>query len=233
MSPEDTDFLYPFIEADEHDVGALLSDLAASATGKVAESCRLRDLTLEDLRTDLDEAGRALADRFGAGGRLYTFGNGGSSTDAASMAALFGQSPSGVSLPARSLVADQAVLTAIGNDVGYELTFSRQLIAFADARDIAMGYSTSGNSENVIRAFEEAKRRDLLTVGFAGYEGGQMAACDSLDHCFIVRSHSVHRIQETQAALSYRLWRNVQECLAPGGERPEPDQRRLEPEEAR
>ena len=119
--------------------------------------------------------------------------------------------------PARCLVADQAVLTAIGNDVGFELTFSRQLIAFADSADIAMGFSTSGNSENVIRAFEEAKSRGLLTVGFAGYEGGQMAACDALDHCFIVRSHSVHRIQETQAALSYRLWADVQERLSRTG----------------
>lgn len=76
MSPEGSDFLYPFIEADEHDVGALLSDLAASATGKAAESSRLRGLTLEALDSDLDLAAQALADRFVAGGWLYTFGNG-------------------------------------------------------------------------------------------------------------------------------------------------------------
>jgi D-sedoheptulose 7-phosphate isomerase len=226
MSPEGTDFLYPFIEGDEHDAGALLSDLAVSASGKAAESSRLRSLTLDALGGELERAAGAMADRFRAGGRLYTFGNGGSSTDAASMVALFGQAPTGTTLPARCLVADQAVLTAIGNDVGFELTFSRQLIAFAGASDMAMGFSTSGNSENVIRAFEEARRRGLLTVGFAGYEGGQMAACDALDHCFIVRSHSVHRIQETQAALSYRLWTAVQESWAS-------DCGRLEPEEAR
>ena len=233
MSPEGSDFLYPFIEADEHDVDALLNDLAASATAKAAESGRLRGLTLEALDSDLDRAARALADRFTAGGRLYTFGNGGSSTDAASAAALFAQGPSGAALPARCLVADQAVLTAIGNDVGYELTFSRQLIAFASADDIAMGYSTSGNSDNVIRAFEEAKRRKMLTVGFAGYEGGQMASCDALDHCLVVRSHSVHRIQETQAAMTYHLWAAVQECLAPGARGPGRHDARLETREAR
>ncbi|HLN06817.1 MAG TPA: hypothetical protein VK217_11100, partial [Acidimicrobiales bacterium] len=79
MSPEETGFLYPFIEADEHDVGALLSDLAASATGKAAESSELRTLTLEALDGDLDRAATAMAERFRAGGRLYTFGNGGSS----------------------------------------------------------------------------------------------------------------------------------------------------------
>ncbi|MGO9560578.1 MAG: SIS domain-containing protein [Acidimicrobiales bacterium] len=211
MSPESTDFLYPFIEGDERDVAALLRDLSASASAKATESAQLRSSTLESVAGELERAAQAMAERFEAGARLYTFGNGGSATDAASVAALFAQAPAGVSFPARCLVTDQAVLTAIGNDVGYELTFSRQLIAFASAVDVAMGFSTSGNSENVIRAFEEAKRRGLLTVGFAGYEGGQMAACEALDHCFIVRSHSVHRIQETQAALSYRLWAAVRE----------------------
>jgi len=224
MSLEGTRFLYPFIEADEHDVSALLSDLAASATDKAAENRRLLSATLEGLGSDLGRAARAMAERFRAGGRLYAFGNGGSSTDAASVVALFGEAPAGTALPARCLAADPAVLTAIGNDVGFELSFSRQLIAFAKAADIAMGFSTSGNSENVIRAFDEAHRHGLLTIGLAGYDGGQMAACDALDHCFVVRAQSVHRIQETQAALSYHLWTAVQErlnqnaaCTAPGG----------------
>jgi len=233
MAAEGTDFLYPFIEADEHDVGALLSDLAISAAAKAEESARLRHTTLEELSNELESAASAMARRFRAGGRLYTFGNGGSSTDAASAAALFAQGPAGTALPARCLVADQAVLTAIGNDVGYSLTFSRQLIAFAGATDIAMGYSTSGNSENVIQAFEEARRRGVLTLGFAGYEGGQMAVCGALDHCLVVRSDSVHRIQETQAALSHRLWEAVQDQLGPDEEHFAPREARLEAEEAR
>lgn len=214
MSPEQTDFLYPFIEAGEHDVESLLGDLATSAESKAEESSRLRNLTLGSLAGELGQAAKQMADRFASGGRLYTFGNGGSATDAASAAALFNRAGPSGTLPARCLVADEAVLTAIGNDVGFELAYSRQLIAFAEPKDIAIGYSTSGNSENVVRAFEESKRRGLLTVGFAGYEGGQMAACEALDHCFVVGSHSVHRIQETQAALSYRLWEAVHEQLA-------------------
>ena len=155
-----------------------------------------------------------MATRFEQGGRLYVFGNGGSSTDAASLAALFVQPPWGHSLPARTLVDDSAVLTAIGNDVGFDLTFSRQLIAHATRFDIAIGLSTSGNSRNLLIAFEEAARRDVLTVGIAGYSGGDMARSPHVQHCLLVDDDSVHRIQETQAALGFALWRQVQTLLA-------------------
>ena len=104
------------------------------------------------------------------------FGNGGSSTDAASLAALFLQPPWGLPLPARNLVEDSAVLTALGNDVGFDLVFSRQLIAHADDDDIAIGLSTSGNSRNLLQAFAQAAARGMLTIGIAGYSGGEMAA---------------------------------------------------------
>lgn len=216
--PSGSDFLYPFIEADEDDAAPLLVDLAASARGKAGDSGRLQAATIESHREALVELARAMADRFSAGGQLFSFGNGGSATDAASMAALFTHPPSaGRPLPARSFVADEAVITALGNDVGFELVFSRQIIAHARPGDIAVGLSTSGNSNNVIRAFGEAHRRGLLTVGLAGYEGGQMAVCDDLDHCLVVRSDSVHRIQESQAALAFALWAEVQAAL--GAER--------------
>ncbi len=108
---------------------------------------------------------------------------------------------------------DQAVLTALSNDVGFELVFSRQLIAHAKAGDIAVGFSTSGDSANMLRAFEEAARRGLLTVGLCGYEGSGMAVSDAVDHCLIVRSESVHRIQETQDALTLAVWESVQRHL--------------------
>ena len=91
-----------------------------------------------------------MAGAFAAGGRLFTFGNGGSSTDAASLAALFARPPWGRALPARGLVEDTAIVTALGNDVGFDLVFSRQLIAHGAAGDIAVGFSTSGNSRNVL-----------------------------------------------------------------------------------
>ena len=154
-----------------------------------------------------------MARRFRAGGRLFTFGNGGSATDAASFAALFTRPPRGQGLPARSLVADEATLTALGNDVGFELVFSRQLIAHSRAGDMAMGFSTSGNSDNVIRAFSEARRRQLMTVGLAGHDGGQMATCGDLDYCLVVGSDSVHRIQETQDAVGLTIWQRVQDIV--------------------
>jgi D-sedoheptulose 7-phosphate isomerase len=212
-----SDFLYPFLEGVGPDVPALLDDLATSAEQKAAISDRLRAETLEREAELLATIAAAMADRFQAGGRLFTFGNGGSSTDAASVAVLFASPPSGSALPARCLAADTAVLSALGNDVGFELVFSRQLIAHARAGDIALGLSTSGGSRNLLTAFQEARQRDLLTIGLAGYDGGEMARSGDVDHCLVVRSDSVHRIQETQAALAVALWSAVQHRLAAAG----------------
>jgi D-sedoheptulose 7-phosphate isomerase len=93
------------------------------------------------------------------------------------------------------------------------LVFSRQLIAHARPGDIAVGFSTSGDSVNVLRGLEEAARRQLLTIGLCGYEGSAMALSDAVAHCLVVRSESVHRIQEAQAALTLRLWSVVQRRL--------------------
>ena len=207
---EGTDFLYPFIEADERDSGALLIDLARSAHSKAATSAELCRVTLEQSASSIECAARAMNDRFASGGRLFTFGNGGSSTDAASLAALFIRPPWGQPLPARDLVDDYAMLTALGNDVGFDLVFSRQLIAHATEEDIAIGFSTSGNSRSLLQAFAEAGKRGLLTIGIAGYSGGAMAKSPHVQHCLVVNADSVHRIQETQAALGFALWREVQ-----------------------
>jgi D-sedoheptulose 7-phosphate isomerase len=213
--PETTDFLYPFIEGDETDAETLLEDLARSATAKWRQSSKLRDATLSQVEAMLQTTAAAMAERFAAGGRLFTFGNGGSATDAEAVAHLYTEPPWGRALPARSLAEDQAVMTALGNDVGFELVFSRQLIAHGRAHDIAMGFSTSGNSDNLMRAFAEARKQGMLTVGIAGTDGGRMAAEGSpVEQCFVVRSDSVHRIQESQAALNNALWAAVQGALA-------------------
>ncbi len=208
-----TDFLYPFLERDEHDAGPLLEDLARSAQAKAVVSEDLRRATLAALDAELEAAAEAMAERFAGGGRLFTFGNGGSSTDAAGVAALFSRPPSGRPLPARSLVADHAVLTALANDVGYELVFSRQLISAAGPADIALGLSTSGGSANLLRAFGESHRLGLLSVGLAGYDGGAMAGAGTIDHCLVVRSDSVHRIQEVQGAVLFDLWERTQRLI--------------------
>lgn len=213
MSAEGTNFLYPFIDGGEDDPTALLTDLAASAGAKGAESARLRAQTLERSEDALADLAALMVERFVAGGRLFVFGNGGSATDAAGIVALFGNPPWGRPLRSRSLVADRAVITALGNDVGFELVFSRQLIAYAKAGDLALGLSTSGNSTNLLNAFAEARRRGLSTLGLAGYDGGQMAVSPDVEHCLVVSSSSVHRIQESQAALAFNLWSRVQSLL--------------------
>lgn len=218
MSPETTDFLYPFIEGDERDVQSLLDDLARSAESKWAESERLRELSLERNASHIAAAATAMAERFAAGGRLFTMGNGGSATDAAAVARLFAAPPVGAPVPARSLAADTAVLTALSNDIGFDVVFARQVIAHATARDVLLGLSTSGNSENLLVAFAEATRRGMLTVGVAGYDGGAMAASPDVHHCLVVAADSTHRIQEVQVALTNALWRAVQDASPEGGQ---------------
>ncbi len=208
--PESTAFLYPFIDSEERDAGPLLIDLAASARAKAVLSRQLAAATIQATAGAISLAARAMAERLSAGGVLYTFGNGGSSSDAASVAALFSRPPHGRAVPARCLTEDPAILTALGNDVGFELVFARQLIAHARSGDMCIALSTSGGSKNLLVAADEARRRGVLVVAMAGYDGGTLARSPSVDHSLVVHSDSVHRIQESQAALAMELWRSVQ-----------------------
>jgi len=181
---------------------------------RIAEHFASHNRTVEQSATQLGEqaeaVARVLVEKLKKGNKVIAFGNGGSSTDAAAVASLFGHPPSGRPLPARSLAADLAVLTALANDVGYELVFSRQLASSAGPTDIALGLSTSGSSVNLLRAFEQARQIGALTIGLAGYGGGTMAEAGTVDHCLVVSSDSVHRIQEAQSAVTFELWRRVQ-----------------------
>lgn len=210
---EPTNFLYPFIDGQESDAQALLIDLQTSALAKAKQSVALRRSTLETTANLIDVAASEIARRFSAGGRLFTFGNGGSSTDAATLAALFAQPTVGQPLAVWSLTADEAVLTALSNDVGFDLVFARQLIARAAPLDIAVAMSTSGTSTDLLLALREAHHRGMYTIGFAGYDGGDFVLNTDVDVCLVVRSQSVHRIQEAQALLGYRLWAAVQAAM--------------------
>jgi D-sedoheptulose 7-phosphate isomerase len=117
-------------------------------------------------------------------------------------------------LTAINLTADIAMLTAVGNDVGFSHVFVRQLIAQANPGDGLVGFSTSGNSENLLTAFAKAKELGLVTIGFVGNDGGKMARDGGLDHCLVVRSDSIHRIQETHVAIYHILWDLVHTLLA-------------------
>jgi D-sedoheptulose 7-phosphate isomerase len=224
---ERTNFLYPFIESDERDTSALLDDLARSARDKAAASAHLRTTTIDASAPALAATADAIAERIEAGRRMFFFGNGGSSSDAASLASLFGRPSTGRPVAARHLGDDGAVLTALSNDVGFDLVFSRQLIAHADAGDVAVGLSTSGNSRNLLMAFATAADRGLLTIGIAGYSGGDMARSDHVHHCLVVDDDSVHRIQEAQAAVGFELWRQVQARLTAAKPTQTPAQREV------
>jgi D-sedoheptulose 7-phosphate isomerase len=203
--------LYPFLYSDTSDLSAVLDQVRASTVAKVAEIGELRRAVADRDGARIAECAREAAARFGAGGRLFAFGNGGSATDAQQLATLF-LNPGPIDgraappLPALGLANDTSVVTALCNDVGVEVVFARQLAAFGGRNDIAVGLSTSGNSANLVRAFDEASRRGMLTIGLAGYDGGTMAELDSIDYLFVVPSSSVHRIQEAQTTIYQVLW---------------------------
>jgi len=108
-------------------------------------------------------------------------------------------------LPAIALTNDIAVVTAVGNDVGFANIFARQMIAFGRVGDIAVGISTSGNSTNVLVALEQAKKQGLLTIAIAGYDGGKVARSAAVDFCITAASEYIPRIQEAQATAYHAL----------------------------
>jgi len=214
--------LYPFLYGSANsggaDLPAVLEQVRRSTVAKVEEITQLRRVISTRDAARLISCARDAAARFAAGGRLLAFGNGGSATDAQQLATLY-LNPGGCDrsvrpLPALGLANDTSVVTALCNDIGVDVVFARQIAALGRRSDIAVGLSTSGNSENLLRAFEEASRRGLLTVGIAGYEGGRMAELDGIDYLFVAPSSSVHRIQEAQTTVYHVLWELTQRALS-------------------
>jgi D-sedoheptulose 7-phosphate isomerase len=199
--------LYPFLYSDTSDLPAVLEQVRNSTVAKAGEILELRRVIAVADGARLAACAREAAARFAAGGRLFAFGNGGSATDAQQLATLF-LNPGGSYRPlaAFGLANDTSVVTALCNDIGVEVVFARQLAAFGGRNDIAVGLSTSGNSGNLLRAFDEASRRGMLTIGLAGYEGGKMAELDTIDYLFVAPSASVHRIQEAQTTVYQVFW---------------------------
>ncbi|TQM11109.1 SIS domain-containing protein [Pseudonocardia kunmingensis] len=192
----DLAFLYGGADTDR-----LRADAERSLATKRAESTALCAAVLARCGAELDRCAAEIGQRVTAGGRVLTFGNGGSSTDAAALALTL----RGSGVAAVCLADETAVVTALANDVGVEHVFARQIAALAGPGDVAVGLSTSGGSANVLAAFDRARHDGLLSIGFAGYDGGAMATVGTIDHLFVVDSDSVHRIQEAQAALYLAL----------------------------
>jgi D-sedoheptulose 7-phosphate isomerase len=206
--------LYPFLYGGGGSRSAVLQSVAASTVDKVAEIAGLRrDVGSEQARR-IAECATAVAAALAAGGTLWAFGNGGSSTDAQDVVHTFLDPADGEgALSAQCLTSDAAIVTALSNDVGYDVVFARQVRAFGRPGDVAVGISTSGGSANVLDAFDEAKRAGMLTVGLSGYGGGRMAELPSLDHLFAIPSTSVHRVQEVQTTIYHVLWEATRHAL--------------------
>jgi len=205
-------FLYPFLTGGSADLETIMEDVARSVLMKARESADLRRRTVLADHGEIILRAAALArQRLDAGGTVLAFGNGGSATDAMDIVADMRTPPRELRFAPRralDLTDDSAILTALANDVSTDVLFARQIIAYGTARDVAIGFSTSGSSRNVIAAFEEARRRDLLTIAFVGYDGGRIAAERLADYVVVTPSQYVPRIQEAQAT-AYHLLRTL------------------------
>ena len=199
---------YPFLfEGGKASIEEVLAQVRHSTIEKCREVIALRRATLTQAAEQIVDTGRAMAHAFANGATLLAFGNGGSTTDAQDIVTelLNPPFPNWSPLPAIALTNDIAVITAVGNDVGFDNVFARQVIAFGRKGDIALGISTSGNSTNVLVALEQAKKQGLLTVGLAGYDGGKMLHSKAVDFCINSPSDHVPRIQEAQATVYHSL----------------------------
>lgn len=208
----DAAFLYPFLGREEQQTTSILDEVAASIRMKAADDAALRIEVALDAK-NIARTAVAIRERVDRGGKLILFGNGGSATDANDWMLDCISTPGLRQIPAISLAAEPANITALANDVGTEVIFLRQLIAHAAEQDIAIGISTSGGSRNVIMALEEARRRKLLTVALLGYDGGEILRRGLADFALVVRSDYIPRIQEVQASI-YHVVRELLEVAA-------------------
>lgn len=208
--------LYPFLHGKPQDADKLDVALLLSVAEKARESRETNAAFFAACAPTLVAAARAIAEVYRKGGRLFSMGNGGSSCDASHVAVEFVHPVTAgrPALAATNLVADLAMISAVGNDIGFEHVFVRQIIAQGRAGDGLIGISTSGNSANLISAFAKAKEMGLTTIGLAGGDGGHMKSSGVVDHCLIVPSQSIHRIQECHVNAYHILWDLVHTLLA-------------------
>lgn len=180
-----------------------------------ADSIALQQRFFAENAALLLEVGRLIAQRLAAGARVLAFGNGGSAADAQHLAGeLVGRFRRGrPALDVLALTTDTSVLTAVGNDLGYENVFRRQVEAHGRAGDVAIGITTSGRSANVLEGLRAARERGLLTVGLTGSGGGGVRAL--VDHLIDVPHQETARIQEVHGVVIHVLCQVVEDTVAP------------------
>jgi D-sedoheptulose 7-phosphate isomerase len=190
---------------------------ADDLSDRIAESIDVRKALLRrEILESFESVTRVVLEAVRRGSLIMFFGNGGSSADAGHLAAellgrfAYDRRP----LAAIALADNTAAMTAIGNDYGYEEVFARQLLGLGRTGDVAIGLSTSGNSLNVVRAFEAAASVGVTTIAFTGGDGGKLA--DLADHSVVVPSFETPRIQEAHMLLGHTLCEIVERQMFPG-----------------
>jgi D-sedoheptulose 7-phosphate isomerase len=184
-------------------------------TAQIIGAQRILTSMLDDflLLSKIEKTAEICIDRLKTGGKILLAGNGGSAADAQHIAGEFVSrfAFDRPGLPAIALTTDTSILTAIGNDYGYEKLFTRQIQALANEGDIFIGYSTSGKSPNIISAFEEAKKKNLICVGMTGNRGGPMI--ELCDYLLSVPSADTPKIQEGHLVLGHILCGLIENAL--------------------
>ena len=185
-------------------------DIAA----RLEENIRVQQAIAGSKLGEIEEMVELILTSYRNGGKVILCGNGGSAADAQHLAAeLVGRFKlERRALPAIALNTNTSILTALGNDYGYETVFSRQVEALANEKDIIIGLSTSGNSPNVLKAIEAAKAKGAMTIGLTGGNGGSLAKMTDL--AIVVPSDNTPRIQEAHITIGHIVCELVERALA-------------------
>lgn len=180
---------------------------------KCRESIEVKEQFFCEHASEIIKVCRAMAGAFQEGHRLFIMGNGGSACDAQHVAVEFAHPiiEKRRPLQAMALSSDPALITAIGNDTDFSRIFSDQIRLLGRTGDMALGISTSGLSPNILYGLQASRELGMLTVGFAGMDGGKIR--QAAEYSFVVPSFSIHRIQETHVVLLHIVWDLVHVAL--------------------
>src|SRR5579863_9426693 len=191
------------------------SDFEQRVGRSIQASIAVKELLLQntEIISSVAKVSELLIDAFRTGYKVILFGNGGSAADAQHIAAEFvGRFAfDRPALPALALSVNTSCVTAIGNDYGFDLVFSRQIEALAHPGDLAIGISTSGNSANVLQGLEKARKIGLGTVALTGCTGGKLK--NAVDYCICAPSNETPRIQECHILIGHIISELVEETI--------------------
>lgn len=207
--------LYPFLQED-NGLSGTEANLIDSISMKCRESTELKQKFFAENLQEVFETAKDIASVFAKSGRMFSAGNGGSSCDAAHFAVEF-QHPVTAgrpALPVINLCNDVAMMSAVANDVGFEHVFVRMLEAQAKPDDGLITFSSSGNSKNLIESLRKSREIGMSTFAITGGDGGLILQSGLAQRCLIVRSDSIHRIQEVHVTLYHILWDIVHTLLS-------------------